>query len=604
MKPTSMVIFFLVICLSHDISSANGEQVAYRWRNDNGNVYSATWKDSANTPVALTDYENLRLRIEDLVGNADTSSISLRYTEDLYNANWIPITNDDTGRFTISPSQHLIDTMSYYDNQLLPPFYQDHQYRRTITIDSSVSYLLSSENGSIYEFEYSIKPTLNIQPGSAYFFSCFMDSAPMHSWELNEYAVLMTPPISWKTKVTNTSALNDVFFVNENNGCAIGGNKIIQTTDGGDNWFDKSISVSDVGRLNAMYFVNADVGWIGGTRSKSMGDEGIVMKTTNGGESWELQQVLGDISWLHDVSFSDENNGTVVGGTYYGGTVSGGTILRTTDGGENWTRQTSPYAYYEGGLSSVVFNQNIGMAVGWYGRIIKTTNGGQNWYRKDVGRKFHLNDVCLVDENVGVAVGQDENMNGGLILRTTNGGDTWTNIINGGVPALSHAYFADSDIGWVTGGCGWILKTTDGGMSWKKLTSGAYDDLSSIHFVDSETGWAVGGNKILKTTNGGITTSIDEKESEYIPANVFLAQNYPNPFNPSTTIKYELPQSSIVRLSVYDMLGREVSVLVNERRDAGVHEVKFDAWGLSSGVYFYRLQAGDVTQTKRLLLLR
>ena len=83
-----------------------------------------------------------------------------------------------------------------------------------------------------------------------------------------------------------------------------------------------------------------------------------------------------------------------------------------------------------------------------------------------------------------------------------------------------------------------------------------------------------------------------------------LYQNYPNPFNPSATITYELPKSSMVRLSVYDMLGREVSVLVNERRDAGVHEVKFDAAGFSSGVYFYRLTAGSFFQTRKLLLLR
>jgi hypothetical protein len=89
-----------------------------------------------------------------------------------------------------------------------------------------------------------------------------------------------------------------------------------------------------------------------------------------------------------------------------------------------------------------------------------------------------------------------------------------------------------------------------------------------------------------------------------IPGAFLLAQNYPNPFNPSTTIKYELPRSSVVRLSVYDILGREVSVFVNEEREAGAYEVKFDGSNLSSGVYFYRLQAGDFVTTKRLLLLR
>jgi hypothetical protein len=88
------------------------------------------------------------------------------------------------------------------------------------------------------------------------------------------------------------------------------------------------------------------------------------------------------------------------------------------------------------------------------------------------------------------------------------------------------------------------------------------------------------------------------------PSAIFLSQNYPNPFNPTTVIRYQLPVVSNVRLAVYDVLGREVSVLVNERKDAGVHEVKFDASRMSSGVYLYRLQTGDFTQTKKLVVLR
>jgi hypothetical protein len=79
---------------------------------------------------------------------------------------------------------------------------------------------------------------------------------------------------------------------------------------------------------------------------------------------------------------------------------------------------------------------------------------------------------------------------------------------------------------------------------------------------------------------------------------------FPNPFNPSTTIRYELPKSADVRLSVYDVLGRKISILVDERRDAGIHEVLFDASGLSSGVYMYTLNAGDYVQGKRLGLTR
>jgi hypothetical protein len=91
---------------------------------------------------------------------------------------------------------------------------------------------------------------------------------------------------------------------------------------------------------------------------------------------------------------------------------------------------------------------------------------------------------------------------------------------------------------------------------------------------------------------------------EVLPVAYELAQNYPNPFNPSTTITYELPRSSMVKLTVYDLLGREVSVLVSERRDAGVHEVKFDGSNLASGVYLYRLTAGSFVETRKLVLVR
>jgi len=99
-------------------------------------------------------------------------------------------------------------------------------------------------------------------------------------------------------------------------------------------------------------------------------------------------------------------------------------------------------------------------------------------------------------------------------------------------------------------------------------------------------------------------TSIPRLGRQSVPRDFSLDQNYPNPFNPVTTITYALPKPSEVRLSIYDQVGREVFLLVNERRNAGVYEVKFDAAGLSSGVYFYRIQAGDFTQTKRLLLLK
>ncbi len=93
--------------------------------------------------------------------------------------------------------------------------------------------------------------------------------------------------------------------------------------------------------------------------------------------------------------------------------------------------------------------------------------------------------------------------------------------------------------------------------------------------------------------------------STYIlPAEFELKQNFPNPFNPSTTIRYALPTRSHVTLTVFNTLGQAVATLVNESQDAGYHDVRFDASGLASGVYFYRLSAGDFVATKRLALVR
>ncbi len=89
-----------------------------------------------------------------------------------------------------------------------------------------------------------------------------------------------------------------------------------------------------------------------------------------------------------------------------------------------------------------------------------------------------------------------------------------------------------------------------------------------------------------------------------IPHEYDLYQNYPNPFNPSTTIKYALPQASHVSFSVFNTLGQRVALLVDGKQEAGYHEVNFNATGLTSGVYFYRLHAGDYIETKKLILMK
>jgi hypothetical protein len=89
-----------------------------------------------------------------------------------------------------------------------------------------------------------------------------------------------------------------------------------------------------------------------------------------------------------------------------------------------------------------------------------------------------------------------------------------------------------------------------------------------------------------------------------MPVDYSLAQNYPNPFNPTTNISYSLKATGNVRLSVFDLLGREVATVVNGVQSVGEHQVSFNAANLGSGIYFYRLQAGNTVMTKKMMLLK
>jgi len=92
--------------------------------------------------------------------------------------------------------------------------------------------------------------------------------------------------------------------------------------------------------------------------------------------------------------------------------------------------------------------------------------------------------------------------------------------------------------------------------------------------------------------------------ANYLPQKFVLDKNYPNPFNPTTIIKYQIPEISFVTIKVYDVLGNEVVTLINEEKPVGNYEVEFDAVGLSSGMYFFTLQAGSFIETKKMVLMK
>jgi len=99
-----------------------------------------------------------------------------------------------------------------------------------------------------------------------------------------------------------------------------------------------------------------------------------------------------------------------------------------------------------------------------------------------------------------------------------------------------------------------------------------------------------------------IETNVKENDAQLMPENFILYQNYPNPFNPSTVIKYKLGKSSHITLKIYNLAGQEIATLVNEFHQAGEHEITWQPEGLPSGLYFYKIQAGDYSEAKKLIL--
>ena len=126
------------------------------------------------------------------------------------------------------------------------------------------------------------------------------------------------------------------------------------------------------------------------------------------------------------------------------------------------------------------------------------------------------------------------------------------------------------------------------------------------YFDDLHLRWNTEGQRIAQVIPliGSADPNFTSVETEVGLNEFTLSQNYPNPFNPSTTIRYQLPVKSFVTIKIYDILGREVATLVTEEKPSGNYDVQFEGTGLTSGIYFYHLKAGDYSETKKMILLR
>jgi photosystem II stability/assembly factor-like uncharacterized protein len=248
---------------------------------------------------------------------------------------------------------------------------------------------------------------------------------------------------------------------------------------------------------------------------------------------------------------------------------------------------------------------------------LKTTNSGINWITqyKDTISPIRPNKIQFIDNNTGYAVGEIlyANPHYTKFLKTTNGGVNWNiNSFTNSYKSYS-LFFVNANTGWICGGSfgdtSSISKTTNGGENWtSQKTVFQYLSLNNIFFVNSLTGYAIGGSGIiLKTTTGGVT--FIKQITQIVPDNYLLYQNYPNPFNPTTKIKFDIKkefrsQESEVKLIIYDITGREIQTLVNEKLNPGTYEVTFDGTNYASGIYFYQLRSGEFVTTKKLILLK
>lgn len=411
------------------------------------------------------------------------------------------------------------------------------------------------------------------------------------------------------------------------------------------------------GRFEDMFFASPTSGWV-------IEYSGKIFHTSNGGNSWSTQFISPYYpnDAFRSIGFADSLHGWMgtLDSIHY-------ILYSTTNGGLNWNPvQNIPTNIKANGICGMsVVNSSVMYGAGiWYGppTIIKTTNAGLNWTVIDMSTYAHsLIDCRFTTQDSGIVVGgigSSSSNEHGVVLFTSNGGNNWvtrftTSDNNNFCWKIS---FPTASTGYVSlekflTGAVYFLKTTNGGVNWSELlfTSTYYDE-EGIGFVNANTGWIGGygtGNPgpgpTYETTNGGnswhlagwglninrlrfLSDTIGyaagslvykyTKEpigiqpiSTEVPKQFSLHQNYPNPFNPETKIRFEIPagvkrETSNVKMVIYNAIGKEIAILVNEQLKAGVYEINWNGFDYPSGVYFYKLQTESYSESKKLILLK
>lgn len=363
----------------------------------------------------------------------------------------------------------------------------------------------------IYAEEELIFRKINLMKKILFVWLCCVSSTLFAQWQS-----LPTIP--------NGANIRQICFVNATTGFAVGlSGTILKTTNGGQSWNTQTSGTNQ--SLMAVYFLDANTGFVSGS-------SGTILKTIDGGTTWTNQSLTSSYAYMN-IDFGTASTGYC--------RDNHGSIIKTINGGTTWTFQSSG-----NGLGSVYdldfIDANTGYTVGGMnGNIQNTVNGGTNWTNQASGTINDLYACDVVDASRCFAVGD-----AGTILSTNDGGANWTSQTSGTTASLQDVYFYNATTGWAIGYGGTILHTSNGGNTWSAQTSGTSVNLLQASFVDSNTGWVLGENGVLLTLKNAPLSLTQESKTKN-------TQVYPNPCRQQLSIDLVNPTTNI---EVLDLLGR------------------------------------------------
>ncbi|MBS1493881.1 MAG: T9SS type A sorting domain-containing protein [Bacteroidetes bacterium] len=422
----------------------------------------------------------------------------------------------------------------------------------------------------------------------------------------------------WYAQSTNDTnyTYNSVYFANDSVGWVCGTHgKIFKTVNGGDsNQWNVQLSNSYQNYLQKIEGIQGSQNYVYacGYVNNSNPPAGVILQTNNGGTIWTNSTInYIDFKTLH---FINAFTGFIVGGRF--DDVNAGRIYKTTNAGQGatgftFTTYTDNSVLTLGTFRAISFiNTNTGWITATNSSnnttLLKTTNMGVNWNVTGTTiNGIYINDIKFINEQTGWACGGGAEGNRAKILKTTNGGQSWTiqTFTNSNMfKSMSWPTYFSTYRGFICGENGLVYVSYDLGDTWINQITPNINNLNCIYFPYADLGWAVGNNAdVISTYHGGVLVN---NISTRVPDSYNVYQNYPNPFNPTTTIKFDVIKSGNVRLEVFDGTGRKIEELVNENLAPGTYTTSWDAKGRSSGIYYYRISAGDFIKTMKMSLIK